>query len=78
MFVRADNDSRNIAIDAAMDEKMDSTVGRAAKDLGFTSGKVGIITLHGVIVPFAGKTVGEIIKAYGTNFRLGTPDMLGN
>ncbi|MEM3587727.1 MAG: hypothetical protein QXO71_10455, partial [Candidatus Jordarchaeaceae archaeon] len=62
---------------ALLSDQMEYVVARAAKELGFKRGQIGLAALNGGPVPFPGKKVAQIVQEFGTNFRIASPDILG-
>lgn len=77
-FQRTDALDKDVSLRTTFDESMDLVVKRAAKELGLSDSKIGVL-IEGQPVSFTGKTVGEIIKHYdAVSYQISSADMLGS
>lgn len=77
-FQRTDNVDKDVPVRTTLDESMELVVQRAAKELGLTNSKIGVL-VEGQPISFTEQTVGETIQSYdAVSYQLSSADMLGS
>lgn len=76
-FQRTDKLDENISLKTTLQERMEIVVKRAAKELGITNSKIGVL-IEGEPISFTGKTVKEVIEKHdAVSYQISSADMLG-
>lgn len=76
-FQRTDKLDENISLKTTLQERMELVVKRAARELGITNSKIGVL-MEGQPISFRNKTVKDVIKKHdAVSYQISSADMLG-